>query len=264
MCFDTKCKICKVPIKVLMNDTILGKYKINYYLCSNCNCIYTENPYWLEEAYNESIAITDTGIMARNISICNKLMKIFTKYFDSNIKVVDYGGGYGILTRMLRDNGVDALWQDKYSTNILSRGFEYDGISNADVILAFEVIEHLPNPLEVIKEIMSKTDCFIFSTQLLEKLDYKSNNEWWYFAPESGQHIFFSSEKTLYKIAEILKCKYTNINGLHILHRPDILVKANEKSIFNKISSKFHLSKKNMFKSKTWDDHIYLKSLKKL
>jgi len=109
MSTEKKCLICNANAPVLMHDQILGKYIINYYLCPECKCIFTEEPYWLNEAYNDSIVVTDTGIMARNLSICNELMILFNKYFTSKIKVVDYGGGYGILTRMLRDKGIDAL-----------------------------------------------------------------------------------------------------------------------------------------------------------
>jgi hypothetical protein len=141
MKLEKKCPICNKEAQVLMNDSILGKYNINYFLCAECKCIFTEDPFWLEEAYIDSIASIDTGIMSRNISICNKLMLIFNKYFDTNIKVVDFGGGYGILTRMLRDRGIDAYWYDNYSENLLSKGFEYNGNEKVDAILAFEVLE---------------------------------------------------------------------------------------------------------------------------
>ena len=263
---EMHCLICNSEVQNLMCDMIMGKHRINYFFCKKCKCVFTEEPYWLNEAYSDSIAFYDTGRMSRNISNCNNLMLIFNRNFNSNMQVVDYGGGYGILTRMLRDKGVDALWYDKFSDNLLAKGFEYNGTDNVDVIVAFEVLEHLPNPLEIIKEIMSKTDCFIFSTVLLERFDYTTNNDWWYFVPEGGQHIFFYSEITMIKISELLKCRYEYINGLHILHRLDqfyIDFSYNRISnllsrILNKINS--YLTPNNKFKSKTWEDHIFIKS----
>ena len=53
----------------------------------------------------------------------------------------------GILVRLLRDYGVEALWCDQYCENLLARGFEYNG-ECADLVTAFEVLEHFVNPLE--------------------------------------------------------------------------------------------------------------------
>ena len=179
---------------------------------------------------------------------------------------MDYGGGYGILTRMLRDKGVNAFWFDKYSENLLSIGFEYNGFEKVDVIVAFEVLEHLPNPLEMIKEIMEKTNCFIFSTLLLEQFDYKTNKDWWYFAPEGGQHIFLSSEITLKKISELLGCQYSNISDLHVFHRHNTFKNQNNANFIDKALSSISnrlitpTKEKSQFKSKTWSDHLHIKS----
>jgi hypothetical protein len=263
-----KCIVCNNLLDVLMNDKILNHYFINYYLCNNCKSIQTENPFWLNEAYSESIAVSDTGIMSRNIDACAKLMFILKRYFKPSSKVVDYGGGYGILTRMLRDKGVDAYWSDKYSENLLARGFEYDGSSPVDVIVAFEVMEHLVNPLEEIKEILSKTDCLIFSVSTLKRTDFKSNTEWWYFVPESGQHIFFPSEVTFRYIANELNIKYFNLWGLHILSRKIKFLKIRNLDLFlyyirQGISYRFLKRKKKGFISKTLEDSLLYRKTSK-
>lgn len=63
-----KCKICNHKTKNIFTAKILNKYNIKYYYCDHCGFLQTEEPYWLKEAYNDSISITDTGIMSRNIS----------------------------------------------------------------------------------------------------------------------------------------------------------------------------------------------------
>jgi hypothetical protein len=259
------CLVCGLEASLLMQGEILHKHTISYFTCKSCECIFTEEPYWLDEAYQESISSLDTGIMARNIGICEQLMLIFNTNFNPNIRVVDYGGGYGILTRLLRDKGIDAYWSDKFCENLLAKGFEYNGKDKVDVMLAFEVLEHLPNPLEVIKEIMSKTNCFIFSTELLEQVDYKSNKDWWYFMPEAGQHVFFSSTNSMLKIADQLSCEYLYINGLHIIYKPDKFqlkkISFIRQLLFRvtRVLRRIALSE-NVFKSKTWDDHLLMKS----
>lgn len=62
-----KCKICNNKSNYIFKAKLLNKYDVKYYHCSNCGFLQTEEPYWLEEAYNKSINISDTGIMSRNL-----------------------------------------------------------------------------------------------------------------------------------------------------------------------------------------------------
>ena len=257
------CKICSCKTDVLMSDYILNdKYKINYHVCFSCKCIFTETPYWLHESYSNVISSSDTGIMLRNTRNLEFVTNLIIKNFTSDIKVVDYGGGYGILTRMLRDKGVDAFWFDKFAENLLAKGFEYNSVDNADIILAFEVVEHLEEPLAQIKEIMQKTDCFIFSTDLITRLNYTSNSDWWYFARDSGQHIFFGSYVTMLKISEVIGCKYQNIEGIHIFHKfeKDLKYKNRFNNLQSKINKFFNSKSQKFFNSKTISDHNYILS----
>lgn len=51
-----KCKICNKTTKKIFTAKILNKYNIGYFSCPNCKFIQTEEPYWLEESYKDSIA----------------------------------------------------------------------------------------------------------------------------------------------------------------------------------------------------------------
>jgi hypothetical protein len=92
---------------------ILNKYDIKYYHCVNCGFLQTEESYWLNEAYDESINISDTGIMSRNIHLSKITTLILYFFFDKNNKFLDFAGGYGIFTRLMRDIGFDFYWSDK-------------------------------------------------------------------------------------------------------------------------------------------------------
>jgi len=50
-----KCNICTKEANKIFNSVILKKYNINYYYCANCGFLQTEEPYWLNEAYGDSI-----------------------------------------------------------------------------------------------------------------------------------------------------------------------------------------------------------------
>ena len=264
---NLECIICKNDATFLMDGIVLQKYKIQYFKCNSCNCIFTEKPYWIEEAYNDSIAITDTGLLDRNIKLAEKLFNIFNLYFEKNIKVLDFAGGYGVLTRLLRDKGVDAYWQDKYTENILAKGFEFNDEFKPDVYLAFEVVEHLEDPLSFFKEVLSKTDYFFFTTALIPNTDFTSTDDWWYFIPETGQHVFFVSDKTLRFIADTFGFHYNYYDGIHVFSKVEFMKNQIEpkveksKNLFNRFFSQTEdvVIPEPKFVSKIWEDHLMLK-----
>ena len=58
------CKICNKANDSIFTLKILNKYEIKYYHCSWCGFLQTEEPYWLDEAYSESINVS---YMQRNL-----------------------------------------------------------------------------------------------------------------------------------------------------------------------------------------------------
>lgn len=196
------CKICNYKTKYIFPAKVLNKYSIKYYYCNNCGFLKTEEPYWLKEAYNNSISITDTGIMSRNIGSSKTTAVVLYFLFKKFGKFLDYGGGYGIFTRLMRDIGFDFYWYDPHSINLLARGFETTNKNyKYELVTAFEVFEHFDEPIKEIENIMQFSDNILFSTELLPSTLPKPR-EWWYYALESGQHISFYSYRTLKYIAQ--------------------------------------------------------------
>lgn len=50
-----KCNICNNEANFFSNNTVLNKYDIDYFKCSTCGFVQTEEPYWLEEAYSSAV-----------------------------------------------------------------------------------------------------------------------------------------------------------------------------------------------------------------
>ena len=236
------CPVCQSQTAVAFKAQVLLKYEAEYRVCDNCGYLFAIDPYWLDEAYTCAIASTDTGLVKRNISISSKLACIL--YFGMHERghghFVDIAGGYGMLTRMMRDFGFDFYWQDKYCSNLLAQGFEY--IKNnkvCDAATAFEVLEHVTSPVEFIKNTMQEVnaDTFNFST-LLYKGAPPDPNECWYYSFQSGQHIGFFQRKTLEVIAKKLNLNFHSENKIHILSRKKlskILLKISANNIFSRI-----------------------------
>jgi hypothetical protein len=217
---DLPCNICGNKTLPIFSRNILNKYPIKYFRCVKCDFIQTEFPFWLNEAYNEAITNQDIGLISRNTNY-SKITKVFLKglNFDSNSVFLDYGGGYGMFVRQMRDFGFNFLRYDIYCQNIFAKSFDGDLNTNYKVITAFEVFEHLDDPLTTIKELLPITDVLFFSTELqpeeLDKID-----EWWYIMEETGQHISLFSKKSLeYLALHFNLYYYTNGKDLHIFSK---------------------------------------------
>lgn len=242
----------------LFSGKILKKIIIQYYQCPVCEYLCTEEPYWLEEAYKRPINVTDTGILSRNIYLSKITSSIIFLLFSKNIQCLDYGGGYGIFTRLMRDIGYDFYWYDPYSANLFAQGFEYSKKDNkVDFITSFENYEHFVYPMADIGKIYKLSHKILFSTQLLPNPIPKPE-EWWYYGLEHGQHVSFYSKKTLKYIADKFSLQYYPINnGLHFFsdkRMSPILWFLITK--FYPIIFPFIIMKKS---SKTFQDMIYIK-----
>ncbi|MBR3723441.1 MAG: hypothetical protein IKN12_11900 [Selenomonadaceae bacterium] len=70
------CKICDGETAKFDRTKVLGKYSVQYYKCKNCGAIFTEEPYWLNEAYSDAISDLDVGLVSRNLNNVPILSKI--------------------------------------------------------------------------------------------------------------------------------------------------------------------------------------------
>ncbi|PUU88046.1 class I SAM-dependent methyltransferase, partial [Halanaerobium sp.] len=200
-----KCKICNNETNFKFKAKVLSKYPVKYYHCDECDFLQTESPFWLDEAYSSSINIEDTGIIARNIGFSKKMTTLLYVLFNTKSNYLDYGGGTGLFTRLMRDIGFEYYWHDPYTQNLFSRGFEYD---NQDIkaISTFESFEHFVTPMKDIDKMLKITDNIIFSTNILP-YPIPKPDEWWYYGLSHGQHVSFYSVDSLNYIAN-----YFNIN----------------------------------------------------
>jgi hypothetical protein len=117
----------------------------------------------------------------------------------------------------MRDAGFDFYRYDKYTPGIFSIGFNVDLTNEYEVITAFEVFEHLTDPIGELKQILKSSSNILFSTRLVPDPPPKPD-EWWYYGVSGGQHIALYSLKSLETIAERLGLNlYSNRINLHLL-----------------------------------------------
>jgi len=62
-----KCKICGKETVSIFTATVLKNYPTDYFHCKGCGFLFPSPVTWLEEAYQESINLSDTGLVMRNL-----------------------------------------------------------------------------------------------------------------------------------------------------------------------------------------------------
>ena len=213
-------------MEVCFTAQVLNKYQAQYEDCKQCGFLRIHAPYWLEEAYSSAIAQADTGLVARNIAIARKLAGVLYWVLNqrNDDRNLDVAGGYGMLTRLMRDLGFDFYWNDKYCTNLLALGFEYQpSYGSCRVVTAMEVLEHVTDPVSFIEETFafSGADTLLFTTELYEGAPPEPNS-WWYYAFSTGQHIGFFQRRTLVAVADRLGLYFASANGIHVLSKTKV------------------------------------------
>jgi hypothetical protein len=217
-----KCKICNSTSALFGEAKILNKHLVCYFRCESCGFIQTETPYWLDEAYSEAITKSDIGLIGRNLQMAAPTRKLILTCFEPTGKFIDYGGGYGIFTRLMRDQGFEFFHHDPLCENLFAYGFDASPNINYTLLTAWEVWEHLENPLAEIEKMLSYSHNLFFSTLLLPAAPKPLGN-WWYYGLEHGQHVSFYSIETLKVIARKFNLKLHSSNGsLHFIGYPSI------------------------------------------
>jgi hypothetical protein len=193
------------PSRFVFSHKVLGKYDANYFLDPECGYIFIDSPFWLNEAYESAISALDTGLLARNIRNVEVVTKSIFQDALNCSRGVDLGGGLGMFVRGMRDAGFEFYWTDAYADNVLARGFE-GGIGDYDIAVAFEVLEHIPNPIAFLIEAKARyrfSTCFFTATCFTE--DAIPSSDWWYWLFDTGQHISFFSLRSLQWMAKKLR-----------------------------------------------------------
>ena len=192
------CGLCGGDTREVMRQRVLGKHDVGYLQCVRCELIQTEEPYWLDEAYMHAISQLDTGAMHRNQET-SRLTALLARVVGVDGTCLDYGGGHGVFVRMMRDLGFDFRWFDRFAENLFAIGFEGDVAKRYSLVTAFEVLEHLADVREDLDAVFGPGHGFVLVGTVLHE---GHRDGWWYYLPESGQHVAFYSRRTLDWIAE--------------------------------------------------------------
>lgn len=205
---EDTCRLCGGRAVSAFSLRILDKYPVSYFRCGHCGSLQTEPPYWLDEAYSaasdkearddrKNLADLDTGAASRSIRNLALVMVVCRLMGAKN--VLDLGGGDGLLCRLLRDRSINAYVSDPFAEPTYAQGFTEPHFDAPDLLTAFEVFEHLPNPADDLARILAKgAPVVLASTDLYNG----QGPEWWYLTPQTGQHVFFYTYNALAEFAQ--------------------------------------------------------------
>jgi len=213
------CRLCGGTTVEAFQATVLSKNQIGYFHCESCGSLQTESPYWLADAYSgHNLAAADTGAVLRTL-YCQAIIYAVARIlnFNRSATILDFGGGNGLLCRLLRDCGFEARVSDVHAVNDFARGFDDDG-GPFDIVCAFEVAEHFANPREDMKKLFRRdTRLCVIGT-----VAYRGQGaDWSYLARDAGQHVFFYSPKGMAMLAAELGYRYLQIGDVNLfLNRP--------------------------------------------
>lgn len=210
------CRACSGPVSRAFETRVLGRYNVTFWRCQSCDSLQSDPPYWLAEAYQAAIAATDTGAAQRNLA-CHSAIVAVARTLKATGRFLDYGGGAGMVCRLLRDSGFDAYLSDRYADPVYARGFTLDLDSVAPgelgVLSAIEVLEHFANPAEDLGRLFGLRPRVLFATTI----PYRGEGEsWWYLTKHTGQHVFFYSLACLRHFARTYGYDYLGVGSFHV------------------------------------------------
>lgn len=196
------CRACGEPTERFADGSVLGDQPVSYRRCPSCGLVLATEPTWLDRAYGTAIARLDIGPLERCWLMSHVTATVLLSERARRGRFLDWAGGYGILARMMRDRGFDFSHHDPMATNIFAEGHQVDDLAGQrfDLITGFEVLEHLQHPVTELAPLARATDRMLLSTVVLPD-PAPLPGQWWYYTPETGQHITFYTPAALRALA---------------------------------------------------------------
>jgi 2-polyprenyl-3-methyl-5-hydroxy-6-metoxy-1,4-benzoquinol methylase len=228
------CPACRIS-----NPQSIGnKNNFQILMCRECRSLYTSHLPAVEEAENY-----DNYYNSQNLDVpdfvhqrLGEIIESFSNYRDNN-RLLDFGAGAGTILKVAREKNWQAFGVEvsepavEYARKL---GFDvfHGEINEAnypdnyfDVVTASEVLEHLENPLEVLKEIariLRPGGLLWATTPHASGLSYRLIGlKWSVIAPP--EHLQLYSRKAAFKMLRDagfsdISLKTHSLNPMEIIH----------------------------------------------
>ena len=146
--------------------------------------------------YNQDYVLVDPAYLdTRPRANAADLKRMFGNQRQS-IRHLDYGGGSGLLSRLLREDG----WSSSSYDPFVDKDTAIEELGTFDLVTAYEVFEHVPDPGQLMNNLaaLAKPDGIILFSTLVSDghIGPAGSLDWWYAAPRNG-HISLYSRDSL-------------------------------------------------------------------
>lgn len=211
------CAICEGVCNFLFVMKVRGEMDANVFECSECRFTFVKDPTWLDSSFSDQLNALDIGSVDRCLVFAD-FLEVFIKLIGNKSgRFLDWGGGYGLLTRLMRDRGLDFWNYDPYVQPLFVGPAIATENEIFDLVTMSEVALHITNPVAVFEKILETTDCILFSAVVAPN---RIPVDWWYLMPDTGQHVAIYHNETLKALANQLGVNLTSDGRLfHVLHR---------------------------------------------
>ena len=185
-----------------------GKYlprtgkMVDYFLCDGCGfCFAPQFRNWTlaefaEKIYNADYVNVDPEYVSDRP---NNNARNFHRVYGherGRIRHLDYGGGSGLLSKALRDNG----WDSQSYDPVVEPEKNIAELGSFNLITAIEVFEHVPDINQLVDhlaQLCAPEGTIVFTTVCSDgQIKRGQPLSWWYAAPRNG-HISLHSYQSL-------------------------------------------------------------------
>lgn len=198
---------------------------VYYYWCGDCRFCHApwmagwSHAQFSERIYNSDYALVDPDYLdARPRANAQSLLATFGKA-GKTIRHLDYGGGAGLMSRLLGEAG----WHSSSYDPFVQKAVDPASLGRFDLITVYEVFEHVPDPVALVAtlaSLLSSDGIVLFSTVLNDSQIVAGQRlQWWYAAPRNG-HISLYSGKSLAVLGATQDFGFASFSdGFHMYYR---------------------------------------------
>lgn len=234
------CPICQEKVITLWNKAIDYEYfstkeEFNYYKCEDCGTIFIHPiPYeQLKDIYPSnyySFVNKSKSIVVKIKEWLDKLFlrKILTQLNAKEINVLDVGGGTGWIVDILKkadsrikftqivdfDKNAKAIAENKGHNYFEGTIEEFETDIKFDLILLLNLIEHVKNPLEVIKKVqalLSQNGIIVIKTPNTASIDASIFRKTYWGGLHCPRHWIIFSAKSFKILLESTNLKIKSL-----------------------------------------------------